>query len=150
MKVQGWMRRSEIFHKELRRTKTSVVLFMLSREVRARGREAWYDAPTANGTGLTNAQELAALRGDLKRIENGWTPSAADLADMVSLQEWGITRLASEPLWRLYGRVFGFPGVARGAKFVSTQVLAVDLSFGWARDRAAFYRLGTQDGPSLG
>jgi hypothetical protein len=133
-----------LFLKEMKRTAKGV-LFMLAHEVEAEGPEPWFDQLSDNRTGLTNHEELSALRADLARIEKGWTPSARDLALGPRLDRWGVTQIQGEPLWRLYGKIRRFPGRHCTGNFVSTQVLAVDLNFAWARDRACLYALGAQD-----
>jgi len=133
-----------LFLKEMKRT-AAATLFMLAHEVEADGPEPWFDELSDNRTGLTNREELAALRTDLARIEKGWTPSARSLALGPRLDRWGITQVKGEPLWRLYGKIRGFPGYHCTGNFVSTQVLAIDFNFAWARDRACLYALGTQD-----
>ncbi len=128
-----------IFARELKRTR-SVSLFMLAHEVDVETRHAWMDRMSGNRTGLTNRQELVTLRADLALIEDGWVPP--DLARYPLLDEWGIEKIQGEPLWRLHGRAYGCSGFAAGQKLVTMQVLAVDRSFAWARDRAHLYRLG--------
>lgn len=142
MKVETFAaKKDSLFEHELKRT-SSASLFMLAHEVEVTGREPWFDQLSDNGTGLTNREELQALRADLARIEEGWTPSDGDLAQSPLLERWGVTELEGELLWRLCGRVSGFPGFRDGTELVSMQVLAIDVNLGWARDRVSLYRLG--------
>jgi hypothetical protein len=71
MKVETFAAKEDsLFEHELKRT-SSARLFMLAHEVEVTGHEPWFDQFSDNRTGLTNCEELQALRADLARIEEG-------------------------------------------------------------------------------
>lgn len=137
--------KADVFAREVKRM-PGVSLFMLAHEVDADMRDPWMDQLSDSRTGLTNREELLRLRTDLALIEEGWVPQPGDLARYPRLENWGITGVEGEPLWRLYGCAYGCSGFASGLEIVTMQVLAVDRGFTWARDRVWIYRLGLPDG----
>ena len=135
------MMNADIFTRELKRTH-SAALFMLAHEVDVSMSDPWMDQISENRTQKTIREELVNLRADLALIEEGWVPSPEDLARCPLLDDWEITEIKGEPLWRLQGRAYGCSGFTAGLELVTMQVLAVDHCFTWARDRAYLYRLG--------
>lgn len=135
----------DLFDRELKLTSTDVSMFMLAAEVDATDPDPWLDQLSPNGTGLTIRQEMQDLRNDLCRIEEGWTPRPSDLAKAPLLQGWGIVQVEGEPLWRIYGKAYRFPGSRKGTALTTMQVVAIDLNLTWARDRLCIYALGTPE-----
>lgn len=134
--------KTDIFTRELKRTRSAVSLFMLAHEVDVSMSDPWMDQISENRTLKTNREELVSLRADLALIEEGWVPPPENLAQCPLLDEWAITNIDGEPLWRLRGRAYRCSGFAAGLELVTMQVLAVDHCFTWARDRAYLYHLG--------
>jgi hypothetical protein len=135
----------DLFERELKLTSTGASMFMLANEVDATDADPWWDQPSPNRTRLTIREEMRGLRDDLCRIEEGWTPGPSDLAKAPLLERWGIVQVEGEPLWRIHGKAYRFPGSRAGSEITSMQILAIDLNLTWARDHLCIYALGTPE-----
>lgn len=136
----------DLLEQRLAETARGVHLFMLAREVHVDPDDRFWQGPSGNGNGRTSGDEMRELRDDLRRLEDGWAPSADDLAGAPRLEDWGATFLDGEKLWRVVGTPHDFardiPGADEGETLCTMQILAVDDGFTWARDRRGFYVLG--------
>jgi hypothetical protein len=134
----------DLFGEALAETAAGANLYMLSHEVNSEFPGS--ETPSDFENGLTIAQELDGLRGDLARLEKGWKPSAEELTSAPVLEEWGIFD-AGEPLRRIVGYCVGASIIGNvfkeGQQIATLQILAIDQGLSWARDRRGFYRLAS-------
>lgn len=132
----------DLFGKKLIETSTGVSLYMVASEVSSNFPNA--DALSEFGNGLTIAQEMNGLREDLSRLEDGWNPTPADLANAPALRKWGVLD-TGDPLPKIWGEVVGASlvgaAVAEGNRMITLHVLARAKDTTWVRDRRGFYRL---------
>jgi hypothetical protein len=136
------MQFEDLFGDKRIETSAGVALYMLAEEVRSNFPNA--EALSEFGNGLTIAQEMDALKEDLSRLEDGWSPTPEDLKNAPEIQKWGVLD-TGDPLPRIWGEVVGASlvgaAVAEGKRMITLHVLAKDKDTTWVRDRRGFYRL---------
>ncbi len=93
-------------------------------------------------------QKITAAAADLRRLEEGWMPSEADLRDAVILEEWTI---GGDPLTGqtvFWGRSIGHPIL--GDRLITTSPLIwISEDRTIARTLSRWYRLGRAANLSL-
>ncbi|MGX1742116.1 DUF6634 family protein [Bosea sp. NPDC055353] len=91
-------------------------------------------------------QKIRAAAADLRRLEEGWMPSPADLCDAVILEDWMI---AGDPVTGqtvFWGRSTGHPIL--GDRYITTSPLIwISQDRTIARTLSRWYRLGNCASP---
>lgn len=87
-----------------------------------------------------NADDLARLLIDLRRIAADSGPSSADLRSAPLLDRWTIGFV---PAACLTGAVYGHPILGDKARVTTSQLVMLEPSKSWARTVSRFYRLGS-------
>lgn len=93
---------------------------------------------------ILSKQAVAAGLREAARIDAGFVPGEAELADAPLLSNW-CAELQPSGLVRLVGIVTGHPFIADGW-CTTSPVLAADTAANWVRTVSRYYRLG----PKLG
>lgn len=93
-------------------------------------------------------QKIKAAAVDLRRLEEGWMPSSADLRDAVILEDWMIGGDPVTGQTVFWGRSIGHPIL--GDRFITTSPLIwISEDRTIARTLSRWYRLGRAANLSL-
>jgi hypothetical protein len=93
---------------------------------------------------IDDAVRWEAALAALDRITAGAAPGRHELIAAPLLDGWGRTLVpAVEPA--LFGRVADHPRLRGSRRVVTSRLLAINVTAGWARTVSRYYRLGRPD-----
>ena len=103
--------------------------------------------PLPNYDAMLIVQSLHQLAADIDRMRFNGAPTAEDLQNAPTLEQWTFGVL---PTPCLVGSVIGHPILGHRSSMHTSELFVVDPALRWARTLSRFYRLGTPFDETVG